>query len=265
MKAELSAQDIDELDQRLAATPAPLEALDVVMLDGYLCGVAVQPRLLEASQWLPPVFDAGAFDEAEGVEPEALQQAVEQRRAVLLAPEQAEWRQRTEALIQRRFEEIKRGLAEDRMFDPVVTDTESEAEAAAEDQGATAEDAQVGPHSRAMLPWVSGFMYACELFEDLLQHPDDAVHLALSHILRHLPAHTDEERAIVAELDREHPLHSETEAIEEVITSVADLWDLTAKERMAVAPLKRSPDKVGRNDPCPCGSGRKYKACHGRA
>ena len=23
-------------------------------------------------------------------------------------------------------------------------------------------------------------------------------------------------------------------------------------------------DKVGRNDPCPCGSGRKYKKCHGR-
>nr|1SX0_A Chain A, SecA [synthetic construct]1SX1_A Chain A, SecA [synthetic construct] len=22
--------------------------------------------------------------------------------------------------------------------------------------------------------------------------------------------------------------------------------------------------KVGRNDPCPCGSGKKYKQCHGR-
>ena len=22
--------------------------------------------------------------------------------------------------------------------------------------------------------------------------------------------------------------------------------------------------KVGRNDPCPCGSGKKYKHCHGR-
>jgi preprotein translocase subunit SecA len=25
-----------------------------------------------------------------------------------------------------------------------------------------------------------------------------------------------------------------------------------------------APGKVGRNDPCPCGSGRKYKMCHGR-
>ena len=29
-------------------------------------------------------------------------------------------------------------------------------------------------------------------------------------------------------------------------------------------PLRRSEAKVGRNAPCPCGSGRKYKQCHGR-
>jgi preprotein translocase subunit SecA len=29
------------------------------------------------------------------------------------------------------------------------------------------------------------------------------------------------------------------------------------------APIRRSEPKVGRNDPCPCGSGKKYKKCHG--
>jgi len=33
----------------------------------------------------------------------------------------------------------------------------------------------------------------------------------------------------------------------------------------AAPPQKRSQDKVGRNDPCPCGSGKKYKKCHGTA
>ena len=28
--------------------------------------------------------------------------------------------------------------------------------------------------------------------------------------------------------------------------------------------VKRDGDKVGRNDPCPCGSGKKYKRCHGK-
>jgi preprotein translocase subunit SecA len=30
------------------------------------------------------------------------------------------------------------------------------------------------------------------------------------------------------------------------------------------ATVVRSGEKVGRNDPCPCGSGKKYKHCHGR-
>ena len=31
-----------------------------------------------------------------------------------------------------------------------------------------------------------------------------------------------------------------------------------------VAPLVRDGRKVGRNEPCPCGSGRKFKHCHGQ-
>lgn len=31
----------------------------------------------------------------------------------------------------------------------------------------------------------------------------------------------------------------------------------------AVEPIRNFGDKVGRNDPCPCGSGKKYKKCHG--
>ncbi|MGQ0556545.1 MAG: preprotein translocase subunit SecA [Nitrospiraceae bacterium] len=31
----------------------------------------------------------------------------------------------------------------------------------------------------------------------------------------------------------------------------------------AQAPAQRTENKVGRNDPCPCGSGKKYKKCHG--
>src|SRR6185437_3456208 len=32
---------------------------------------------------------------------------------------------------------------------------------------------------------------------------------------------------------------------------------------VAAPPLVRAGAKVGRNDPCPCGSGKKYKQCHG--
>ena len=34
-------------------------------------------------------------------------------------------------------------------------------------------------------------------------------------------------------------------------------------ERQPVMPVKAAP-RIGRNDPCPCGSGKKYKNCHGK-
>ena len=34
-------------------------------------------------------------------------------------------------------------------------------------------------------------------------------------------------------------------------------------EAQPESPVAGSPPKVGRNDPCPCGSGKKYKKCHG--
>jgi uncharacterized protein len=53
--------------------------------------------------------------------------------------------------------------------------------------------------------------------------------------------------------------------MEELVATVADLHDLTAERRYKVETVKREAPKVGRNEPCPCGSGKKYKACHGAA
>ncbi|MEP7184056.1 MAG: SEC-C metal-binding domain-containing protein, partial [Betaproteobacteria bacterium] len=44
----------------------------------------------------------------------------------------------------------------------------------------------------------------------------------------------------------------------------AETADGAAAAIPAPAPFVRAGDKVGRNDPCPCGSGKKYKHCHGR-
>jgi preprotein translocase subunit SecA len=35
-----------------------------------------------------------------------------------------------------------------------------------------------------------------------------------------------------------------------------------AQQKPKIQPI-RVEQKIGRNDPCPCGSGKKYKACHG--
>ena len=48
------------------------------------------------------------------------------------------------------------------------------------------------------------------------------------------------------------------------IRTEADYDEALADESSeANQPVENGP-KVGRNDPCPCGSGKKYKHCHGK-
>ncbi len=42
-------------------------------------------------------------------------------------------------------------------------------------------------------------------------------------------------------------------------------WVFVDGEQVAGPPIKRDAPKVGRNDHCPCGSGKKYKKCCGKA
>ena len=45
---------------------------------------------------------------------------------------------------------------------------------------------------------------------------------------------------------------------------VAKVTGTNKDNSVAKAPVRRSEKKVQPNDPCPCGSGRKYKQCCGR-
>ena len=41
-------------------------------------------------------------------------------------------------------------------------------------------------------------------------------------------------------------------------------WRFIDGKIIGPAPIRREQPKIGRNDPCPCGSGKKYKKCCGR-
>ena len=43
-----------------------------------------------------------------------------------------------------------------------------------------------------------------------------------------------------------------------------DGWKFDSGELVGEKPIVREEPKVGRNDPCPCGSGKKYKKCCGK-
>lgn len=242
---DLTDAEFAELDDLLQQTPEPLQPVDAVMLDGFLCGVLVQPRLLSSEEWLPYVFD---FDGQP-----------------LPDTADADWRERTTAMVLRRHGALNRAMVEDGWFDPLVLEFDEEHPPEPPADGEVDPLAGLSPISQSLMPWVAGFQHAALSFPELSEMPDDAVMAALARLYRHLPAESDEEREVVALLDREHPLETLDEAMEELVVTVADLYDLTSEERYKVDTVRRESPKVGRNDPCPCGSGKKFKQCHGAA
>jgi preprotein translocase subunit SecA len=56
--------------------------------------------------------------------------------------------------------------------------------------------------------------------------------------------------------------HAAPEQITASPAPVEDLQPLSA-DADQVAQFVRESKKVGRNEPCPCGSGKKFKHCHG--
>ncbi len=65
---------------------------------------------------------------------------------------------------------------------------------------------------------------------------------------------------IAAERDVEKMEEEQRRENEQVITAHSQAQAAEQQKQ-----ITRSGDKVGRNDPCPCGSGKKYKKCHGNA
>ncbi|HKX93534.1 MAG TPA: SEC-C metal-binding domain-containing protein, partial [Methylibium sp.] len=99
---------------------------------------------------------------------------------------------------------------------------------------------------------------AFELFSQLL----DTIKMDVTRLLMTVRIRTSEEVVQAAEA-----IEQQSETISNVtythptedgsVVSEADAATEVAA-RMAEVP------RVGRNDPCPCGSGKKYKLCHGR-
>lgn len=75
-----------------------------------------------------------------------------------------------------------------------------------------------------------------------------------------------QEPEVDASVLQESQWHESESAVEHVYSheEANALQTDSAETADGQEPFVRSGDKVGRNDPCPCGSGKKYKHCHGQ-
>ena len=95
---------------------------------------------------------------------------------------------------------------------------------------------------------------AFELFETLLT----AVRTDVSKLLMTVEIRSQEQIE-----DAEQP-HSQVENVQYHHADFDEALGGAETKVVAAQPEQRVLPKVGRNDPCPCGSGKKYKQCHGK-
>ncbi|MGZ4981600.1 MAG: preprotein translocase subunit SecA [Methylobacter sp.] len=104
---------------------------------------------------------------------------------------------------------------------------------------------------------------AFEMFTNLLEHIKYEVIgiLFKVQVRKEEDVHAlDEQMQAPREMHFEHAQAPALDAYEESLLAVPEQEEVATTEQ----PFVREGNKVGRNDPCPCGSGKKFKQCHGQ-
>jgi uncharacterized protein len=221
--------DLEALDAFLRSDRAPPNSMMLSELDGFLTGIAVGPELVRPSEWLPLVWGGGAPEVAD------LDDA-----NVLLG------------MVAARYNEILSEVANDTLAPVFWVDSNEKLLAA---------------------DWAEGFSEAIRLNMDAWK-PLFLSERDLELVLPILSLCRDKDGNCLTGLSPEAAdriFDQVHELIPSCVLRIADYW--RRRRGKGISSLldaqqwsepRRAP-KVGRNDPCPCGSGNKFKRCCGRA
>lgn len=230
----LSKQEMDELDSFLLSENTSDEVMQLDTLDGYLTAIATGPAALKPSLWLPGVWGPTASDEPFF---ETIDQA-----------------QRIVDLIVRHMNGIAASLqadpdAHEPIFDTLVYENDTRE--------------YIDPEM-----WACGFMRGIALcsadWQPLLTAPGGAEALRPIYLLGSDDL-SAEETALTETPEQREELSRPISASLAWIYRYWQPYRHDVVESMATTTLQRDQPKTGRNDPCPCGSGKKFKKCCGAA
>jgi uncharacterized protein len=254
----LSPEEFDEIDailddlrQRFDETP------QWEFCEGFMAALIVCRRAIPQPEYLSVLLDSG--DAAEGD-------------ALLGAFADAAQQARFLELWQRRWSDIEQGLAaevesldDERAYHPEVMDVRGAVAALPEAERAEMAGEVLPSFAQV---WAVGFMYAVENWPDEWQAPrDKEARKWLDDALQRLVALTedDEDEPTLSVFDDEGvPTVSvkRFNAFADAVWAIYDLRELWRNIGPRVETLHKEA-LPGRNDPCHCGSGKKFKKCHG--
>jgi uncharacterized protein len=201
----LHGDDIEALQSMLDEVPPPLEAFDVSALDGYLCGVLLQPVEPTQERWLAHVTDVEGRATPAAFDPRPLQ-----------------------ALVRRRFAELKQAIERREWFDPWVFDLDDDA-----------------PVAVSVLPWLAGFAAAMEIFPGLMRLQDPRLMEPLALLYLHFDGDDLEDAdALLAVIETLEPPADLSEAVQDIVRSLMLIADVVHPG--AAPPTPQRPRPAGR-------------------
>ena len=221
--------DLEALDSFLSSDRSPPDGMMLSDLDSFLTGIAVGPELVLPSEWLPQIWGGDAPEFADEDEAKAILGA-----------------------IMARYNEILRQIDDDTL-DPIFwVDCDGMLIAA---------------------DWAEGFLQAVMLRMDawdrLLKSKRDGQ--LLFPILALCGDENGESLLGIAPEDEDRVMEEVTEFIPACVAAIAAYWRGQGPKQISMPlmpspppPPTRASTKVGRNEPCPCGSGKKFKKCCGK-
>ncbi len=198
--ALMDDDQIAALQSLLDRVPAPLEPLDVMALDGYLCGVILQPGKVEMARWMAHVADI------DGRPLPADFPSAELHAGVL-----------------RRHAELVHAIDKRLWFDPWIFPIDDEASP-----------------TETVLPWVAGFATALDLFPALsdLDAPDLVEPLALLY-LHFDPQDLEDADALLAVIETLEPPPDLAEAVQDIVRAQMLIADISRPLAAAQRPAPR--------------------------
>lgn len=257
--AFLEAEDFDELDAILDDLRARYdETPQWEFCEGFMAAVVCSRRPIAADEYLPVLLAVPAEGEAPDPEGGSFASAEQGGRFLTL------WNRRWQEVETALDAEVD-SLEDDNCYHPEVMDI----------RGAVAE---MAPEERAAfkgedLPafaqvWALGFMFAVESWPDEWMAPRDKDAAKwLDGALQAVVAMTEDDTATpevspLSEDGAPSTSIARLNAFGEAIWAVYDLRELwkTLGPKVETVRVEATP---GRNDLCHCGSGKKYKKCHG--
>ena len=259
----LTAAELEELDNLLDDLRTRGEEIPQwEFCDGFMTAVICSRRPIPPAEYLPMLLGDGAELEVAEGEPlpllPAFADAAQQARFLEL------WDRRWNEIVTQLDTDVKT-LDDERTFQPEAMDMRGAVASLPEAERAEMEGQEILSFGQV---WALGFMFAVENWPaDWAAPRDKEAAQWLDDALDSIVALTEDDtgKPEVCMYNEDGPpstSQARVEAFGEAIWAVYDLRQLWKSMGPRVETLRKAPEP-GRNDPCHCGSGKKYKKCHG--